>query len=170
MATQTRPRYVDISNPALAINCPRCSLITPRFMEFCRNCGYQLWPNDEMASAAFDAWKQADPARRAASRFMLVLPGTVNPERPNVVDYDARAHELGIHIFMPYTPYPIVICVGMLLLGLSAAKLWDSEPGWARIVLGVMGGLVFLYGVYGWVVREDVRIYPSDDAHIGHGD
>jgi hypothetical protein len=37
-----------------------------------------------------------------------------------------------------------------------------------RIVLAVIGGLIFLYGVVGWVIVEDVRMYPAEDAsHTG---
>jgi hypothetical protein len=170
MVSQRRARYVDVSNPALAINCPSCGLLTARFMEFCSNCGYQLWPSGEMATAAFLEWRAADPSRAKASRFSLSLPAEEEPEPANVVDYDARAHQLGIHIFLPYTPYPIVICVGILLLGLAAVKMGDGEPNWVRIGLGLVGAVVFLYGVFGWVVREDVRIYPGDEPHQdGHG-
>jgi len=28
--------------------------------------------------------------------------------------------------------------------------------------MAVIGGLIFLYGVVGWVLVEDVRMYPSD--------
>jgi hypothetical protein len=172
MVSRSVTRYVDVSNPALAIDCPRCGLITARFMEFCSNCGYQLWPSGEMATAAFLEWKAADPSRAGASRYMLALPGQSVPEAANVIDYDARANELGIHVFMPYTPYPIVICVGMLILGLAAVQVAQGEPSWLRIALGVVGAVIFLYGVFGWVVREDVRIYPGDDnTHPGeHGD
>jgi hypothetical protein len=118
-----------------------------------------------MATAAFLAWRAADPSRAGASRFMLALPGQNVPESANVIDYDARAHEMGIHIFMPYTPYPIIICAGMFILGLAAVQLAQGEPGWLRISLAVVGAVIFLYGVFGWVVREDVRIYPGDDTH-----
>ena len=107
-----------------------------------------------MASAAFKAWRDADPARRDASRFDLDVP--LEPA-DTAIDYSARAHELGIHLF-PSSNYPIVICVGLLFLGLAAIPF----PTVARIVLAVIGGLIFLYGVVGWVLVEDVRMYPVD--------
>jgi hypothetical protein len=129
-------------------------LITPRFLDQCRNDGYKLWPSSVVASAAFKAWRDADPARRNASRFDLELPS----ESPDLtIDYAARAHELGIHIF-PNSNYPFVICAGAFFLALAAIP-FDAT---ARIVLAVIGGLIFLYGVVGWVLVEDVRLYPGD--------
>ena len=154
MAEANKPRYVDISNPSLSVECPNCGMITQRFLEFCRSCGYQLWPSGEMASAAFKIWRDADPARANASRFDLELP---TPPIDETVDYAARAHELGIHLF-PNSNYPFVICVGALFLAIAAVPLSST----ARIVLAVIGGVIFLYGVVGWVLVEDVRIYPGD--------
>ena len=107
-----------------------------------------------MASAAFKAWRDADPSRRDASRFDVLV-----PEEPVdvTVDYAARAHELGIHLF-PNSNYPFIICVGALFLGLAGIPF--SGP--ARIALLVIGGLIFLYGVVGWVLVEDVRMYPVE--------
>ena len=161
MAKAKKPRYVDVSNPSLAVECPRCGLRTARFIDHCRNCGYKLWPSGTMASAAFRAWQATDPARREVSRFDLALPDRVD----NLVDYDARAHSLGIHVF-PSSNWPFIICVGMLPLALAAIPF----PGPARIVLAVIGGVIFLAGVVGWVLVEDVRMYPSevaagDEAH-----
>ncbi len=110
-----------------------------------------------MASAAFQAWRNADPARAEASRYDLELPAQ---PADNTVDYAARAHELGIHIF-PSSNYPFVICFGALFLALAAIPFPSST---ARIVLAVIGGLIFLVGVVGWVLVEDVRLYPSDGA------
>jgi hypothetical protein len=76
------------------------------------------------------------------------------------VDYAARAHQLGIHLF-PSSNFPFVICVGALFLGLAAIPF----PATARITLLVIGGLIFLYGVVGWVLVEDVRMYPADSPH-----
>lgn len=154
MAEATKARYVDVSNPSLSVPCPNCGLITQRFLEYCRNDGYQLWPSDEMASEAFKIWRAADPARAHASRFDLELP--LAPV-DNSIDYAARAHDLGIHLF-PSSNYPFVICLGALFLGLAAVPLGTG----ARITLAVIGGLIFLYGVVGWVLVEDVRIYPGD--------
>ena len=154
MAVERKPRYVDLSNPSLSVECPRCGLLTARFVDFCRNCGYKIWPSSVMASAAFKAWRDADPARRDASRFDLDVP--LEPVDTSI-DYGARAHELGIHLF-PSSNYPIVICIGLLFLGLAAIPF----PTVARIVLAVIGGLIFLYGVVGWVLVEDVRMYPVD--------
>lgn len=158
MAAAKKPRYVDVANQALAVDCPRCGLKTARFVDHCRNCGYKLWPSSEMASAAFQAWRATDPARAAASRFDLETPRHVD----NTVDFAARAHELGIHLF-PNSNWPFIICVGALFLGLAAIP-FASTP---RIVLAVVGGVIFLYGVVGWVLIEDVRMYPSDGTKPG---
>ncbi len=154
MAAAQKPRYVDVSNPSLSVECPNCGLRTARFIDFCRNDGYKLWPSSQMASAAFKAWRNADPSRALASRFDMELP--VEPVDATV-DYAARAHQLGIHLF-PNSNYPFIICVGALFLGLAAIPF----DGTVRIVLAVIGGLVFFYGVVGWVLVEDVRMYPAD--------
>ena len=153
MARATKPRFVDTGNPAMAIDCPKCGLVTSRFLQFCRNCGFSLWPSSTIASAAFEAWRDADPARRYARRYDLELPV---PRRPQVVDYEARAHQLGIHI-SPNSPNPFVICVGVFLIFLALPRF----PLVARIVLFVLGLLVLLWGVIGWVIREDVKIYDE---------
>jgi hypothetical protein len=161
VAKAKKPRYVDVANPSLAVECPRCGLITARFVDMCRNCGYKLWPSSEMASAAFRAWQEADPARLEVSRFDLELPTRID----DVIDYEARAHALGIHLF-PSSNWPFVICLGLLFLGLAAIP-FASE---ARIVLAVIGGIIFLAGVAGWVLVEDVRMYPVEGpAATGEG-
>ena len=161
MAVARKPRYVDVSNPSLSVTCPNCGLITARFVDLCRNCGYKLWPSSVMASEAFKAWRDADPSRADASRFDLSLPA-----RPldNTVDYSARAHELGIHI-SPNSNYPFLICAGAFFLAFAAIPFAPV----ARIVLAVIGGLIFLIGVVGWVLVEDVRMYPSDTPQT-HGE
>jgi len=159
VAKARKPRYVDISNPSMAVDCPRCGLVTARFQDHCRNCGYKLWPSGEMASAAFQAWRDADPATRSeTSRYDLEVPVVVE----NVVDYEALAHQLGIHLF-PSSNWPFIICFGFLLLGLAAIPF----PSVARIALLVVGGIIFLVGVVGWVVIEDVRMFPSDVSTPG---
>jgi hypothetical protein len=158
VAKANKPRYVDVSNPSLAVECPRCGLLTARFIDQCRNCSYKLWPSSEMASAAFKAWQADNPARDEVSRYDLALPEQVD----NLVDYDARAHQLGIHVF-PSSNWPFVICFGALFLGLAAIPF----PAVARIILVVIGAIIFLFGVGGWVLVEDVRMYPSDAAN-GH--
>jgi hypothetical protein len=112
-----------------------------------------------MAGAAFHAWQRADPARSVARPYDLELPV---PPPSHVVDYEARAHSQGIHIF-PSSNWPFVICVGFLFLGLAAVPF----PGPVRITLAIAGLIVFLVGVAGWVVLEDVRMYPTDgpDSH-----
>ena len=156
MAKAKKPRYVDVSNPSLAVDCPRCGLRTARFVDHCRNCGYKLWPSSVMASAAFTAWQSADPEPRGrVSRFDLELP----VEEDNVVDYEARAHQLGIHIF-PNSNWPFTICLGALFLGLAAIPFADV----ARIALAVIGGVVFLIGVVGWVWFEDTNLYEASAA------
>ncbi len=96
-----------MTNPSLSVECPHCGLLTARFIDHCRNCGYKLWPSSVMAAAAFKVWRDADPSRAMASRFDPLL---------------------------------------------------------------VVGGLIFLYGVVGWVLVEDVRMYPvetppTEEAH-----
>jgi hypothetical protein len=156
VAAAKQPRYVDVSNPSLSVQCPRCGLRTQRFLDLCRNDAYQLWPSSEVASAAFRVWRDADPSRADASPYDLELP---LPPVDAEIDYDQRAHQLGIHIF-PNSNHPFVICVGMLFLGLAAIP-FDAS---ARIALLVVGGLIFLYGVVGWVLVEDVRMFPSSSA------
>jgi hypothetical protein len=158
VAAAKKPRYVDVSNPDLAVDCPRCGLKTARFVDHCRNCGYKLWPSSHMASAAFLAWRAADPQRASASRFDLEIPLHVD----NTVDFSARARELGIHLF-PNSNWPFIICLGALFLGLAAIPF----PAAPRIALAIIGAVIFLYGVVGWVLIEDVRMYPSDPEGTG---
>jgi len=155
VAQATKPRFVDTSNPALAVDCPRCGLLTPRFLPYCKNCSFALWPSRAYAGAAFHAWQAADPGRAAARPYDIEMPV---PPATQVVDYEERAHRLGIHIF-PSSNYPFVICVGFLFLGLAAIPL----PGVARLALFVVGLVIFLIGVVGWVVLEDVAMYPTED-------
>ncbi len=81
-----------------------------------------------------------------------------------VVDFDAKAHELGIHM-PPPSNWPFVICAGALFLGLAAIP-FDSV---VRIVLAVIGGVIFLVGVVGWVLVEDVNMYPTENAGGSEG-
>ena len=37
-----------------------------------------------------------------------------------------------------------------------------------RVSLAVIGGVIFLVGVVGWVIVEDVKIFPNDAAAAGH--
>jgi hypothetical protein len=158
VASTRKPRYVDVSNPSLAVDCPRCGLRTARFIDHCRNCGYKLWPSSVMASAAFKAWQAADLARAKVSRYDLEIPVEID----NTVDYEARAHQLGIHLF-PSSNWPFVICLGALFLGFAAIPFGTE----VRVALLVVGGVVFLAGVVGWVLVEDVRMYPADTGAAG---
>ena len=145
-----------MSNPSLVVECPRCGLTTARFVDHCRNCGYKLWPSGVMASAAFKAWRAVDPERRSeVSRFDMDYPVHID----NVVDYEARAHQLGIHL-SPNSNWPFVICFGLFFLSLAAIP-FSATP---RIVLAVIGAVIFLWGVVGWVVIDDSRMFPSDTA------
>jgi hypothetical protein len=157
-----KPRYVDVSNPSLSVICPSCGLVTQRFLDLCRNDGYKLWPSSEVASAAFKAWRDADPARASASRYDLELPSSPGPAE---IDFAERAHQLGIHVF-PNSNYPFVICVGALFLGLAAIPFEAT----ARLVLLVIGGLIFLYAVVGWVLVEDVKLYATSAGAEGPGE
>jgi hypothetical protein len=117
-----------------------------------------------MASAAFKAWQAADPARRSeVSRFDMDFPSHLEV----VVDYEARAHQLGIHL-SPASNWPFVICFGGLFLALAAIPF----SSYVRIVLVVIGGVIFLWGIVGWVVIEDTKMYPSDspkpDGEVHH--
>ncbi|MGH7763498.1 MAG: hypothetical protein ACREOM_03650 [Candidatus Dormibacteraceae bacterium] len=160
MALAKTPRYVDVANPDLTVDCPRCGLKTARFVDMCRNCGYKLWPSSTMASAAFKAWRDDDPARAEASRFDMELPVVID----NTVDFAARAHSLGIHLF-PSSSWPFVICLGLLFLALGAIPFSTV----VRIILAVIGGIIFLTGVAGWVLVEDVKMFPSDGPQT-HGE
>lgn len=136
--------------------------MTARFVDHCRNCGYKLWPSGVMASAAFKAWRTADPGPRSEiSRFDMNYPVPID----DVVDYEARAHQLGIHISPP-SNWPFVICFGALFLSLAAIPFSAT----IRIVLAVIGGLIFLWGVVGWVVIEDTRMFPakSSETDVHH--
>lgn len=144
---------MDTGNPALAVECPRCGLLTSRFLPYCKNCAFALWPSRAVAGAAFDAWQQADSARADARPYDMELPA---PPPSQVIDYEERAHRLGIHIF-PSSSYPFVICIGFLFLGLAAVPF----PAAARLALLAVGLIVFLIGVVGWVVLEDVRMYED---------
>jgi hypothetical protein len=148
-----KPRYVDVSNPSLSVICPSCGLVTQRFLDLCRNDGYKLWPSSEVASAAFKAWRGADPARANASRYDLELPSSSGAAE---IDFAERAHQLGIHLF-PNSNYPFIICVGAFFLGLAAIPFESTT----RLVLLVIGGLIFLYAVVGWVLVEDVKLYAT---------
>jgi hypothetical protein len=160
MTRSTKPAFVDVGNPAMAIDCPNCGLLTARFGQYCSSCGFALWPSGPFVSAAFQAWRSADPARARARRFDLELPAQTTTE---VVDYEERAHRLGIHV-SPSSNYPFVICVGFFFLALAAVPFGTV----VRIALGVVGAVIFLVGVIGWVVIEDVRMYPRDDV-MTHG-
>jgi hypothetical protein len=154
-----KTRYVDVSNPDLAVDCPNCGLKTARFVDHCRNCSYKLWPSSVMAAAAFKAWRAADPVPRSrVSRFDMDYPVEVD----NTVDYTAKAHQLGIHL-SPNSNWPFVICLGLFFLALAAIPF----PNATRIVLAVIGGVIFLWGVVGWVVIDDVQMFPSDEPPVG---
>lgn len=114
-----------------------------------------------MASSAFKAWQAADPARAGVSRFDMDIPVEVDA----LVDYEARAHELGIHIF-PNSSWPFIICFGVLFLGLGAIP-FASE---VRITLAVIGAVIFLVGVAGWVLVEDVHMFPAEPGAPGGGE
>ena len=128
-------------------------------MEFCRNCGYALWPSVEAASRAFKIWRAADPAREIARPYDLDL---AKPAPPSVLDYEAKAHELGIHLF-PSSVWPFPICVGLLFLGLAAVPF--SGP--VRLACAAFGAIVFLVSVIGWVVVEDTKMYPASEPDAG---
>ena len=146
-----------MSNPALAVECPRCGLLTARFVDHCRNCGYKLWPSSVMASAAFKAWQAADPERRSeVSRFDVDYPA----RNDNTVDYAARARQLGIHL-SPNSNWPFVISFGGGFLAFAAIPF----PATVRILLAVIGGLILLWGIIGWVVIDDTQMFPTESPN-----
>lgn len=163
MAPAAKPRFVDVANPVVAIDCPNCGLTTPRFLQYCRNCGFALWPSGPYASAAFQAWRMADPSRARTRRYDLEVP-TEMRDQVQVIDYEERAHQLGIHM-PPGSRYPFVICIGFFFLALAAIP-FPSAP--ARIALGVIGLIFFFVGVFGWVALEDVRSFPQEEP-VEHG-
>ena len=112
-----------------------------------------------MASAAFLAWRAARPGtrrRRPASTSRSRATSTTQSTSPR------GRTSFGIHIF-PNSNWPFTICFGLLFLGLAAIPFASTT----RIILAVIGGLIFLYGVVGWVVLEDVQMFPSDGAEPG---
>jgi len=115
-----------------------------------------------MASAAFKAWQAADPERRSeVSRFDTDYPVRID----NTVDYTARARQLGIHL-SPNSNWPFVISFGGAFLAFAAIPF----PGTVRILLAVIGGLIFLWGIIGWVVIDDTQMFPSEspDGEVHH--
>src|SRR2546430_6879369 len=116
VAVAQKPRYVDLANPSLSVECPNCGLRTARFVDHCRNCGYKIWPSSEKASPALKAWRDADPSRAAASRFDLDLPP---PPIDDTVDYAVSVPTLGIYLFSN-SNYLFIISVGLPFLALRA--------------------------------------------------
>jgi hypothetical protein len=147
---------VDVGNPALAIDCPRCGLVTARFLQYCQNCGFGLWPSGPYASAAFVAWRDTDTSRADARRYDLEVPVD---DRAPVVDYEEEAHRLGVHL-SPRSVWPFTICLGFFPIFLALAPFGTI----ARIILGAIGLLILATGVIGWVVFEDTRMYTQGAA------
>ncbi|HVA92786.1 MAG TPA: hypothetical protein VNL71_23440, partial [Chloroflexota bacterium] len=120
------------------------------------------------AGRAFRLWRESDSARARARSYDLAIPP---PPASNVIDYEARAHQLGIHLF-PRSNWPVVISLSFLFLGLGAAPF----AGPVRIAFALLGLLILLTGVAGWVLVEDFRIYqssasgdaPADAPEVGH--
>jgi len=155
--------YVDTQNPAVGIDCPRCGLLTARFGWFCRNCGFRLWPNGEAAARAYRTWRLADPARIYVHQWDDTP--VVDETKLIVVDFEEKAHELGIHIF-PSSRWPILVCVGIFFLAFAAIPF----PSAVRIILAVIGVIFFVLAIAGWML-EDVKLFPKDDTTAGgHGD
>lgn len=150
---------MDVANPALGIECPGCGLLAARFTPNCSNCGRTFWPSRAIASSAFRAWKAADSARATARPFDTDLPPT---PVDNTIDYDAKAHRLGIHLF-PKTWWPIVISLGFLFLALGAVPIGD---GTLRLVFAVLGAVIFFIGIGGWWLVEDIKLYEESVAAV----
>ena len=155
--------YVDTENPTVGIDCPRCGLLTARFGWFCRNCAFRLWPNAETAARAYRTWRLADPSRMYLHQWDDTP--VVDENKVILVDFEAQAHELGIHIF-PSSRWPVMVCAGVAFLAFAAIPF----PSWARIAMLVIGAIFFLLAIAGWML-EDVNLYPKDDASGGgHGE
>lgn len=155
--------YVDTGNPVVGIDCPRCGLLTARFGWFCRNCGYRLWPSAQAAARAYRAWRLADVSRMRIHQWddMPLLEDTSIVR----IDFDERAHRLGVHIF-PSSRWPFMVCVGVLFLAFAAIPF---PNGMVRAILAGIGLIFFVFAVAGWML-EDVKMFPSDDpAGGGHG-
>jgi hypothetical protein len=60
----------------------------------------------------------------------------------------------------PPSNWPFVICAGALFLSLAAIPFSAA----VRITLAVIGGVIFLVGVVGWVLVEDVKMFPTDET------
>ena len=164
MATSPTADFVDTGNPAVGIDCPNCGLLTARFGWFCRNCGFALWPNAQTAAHAYRVWRLADPARAWIHQWDDMPP--VEEEDVVYVDFAERAHQLGVHLF-PSSNWPIVICIGVLFLMVGLVP-W-SMP--VRLVLIAFGLVVLLFGIGGWVLREDFDFYPAgEEEGGGHGE
>ncbi|MGH7882176.1 MAG: hypothetical protein ACREN8_04630 [Candidatus Dormibacteraceae bacterium] len=153
MSATVRPRVVDLESSALAVKCPGCGLITPRFLQYCRSCSFSIWPSGPVASEAFAAWRKADPRRARVSRYELQLRQKDN----DLVDYNHRAGVLGIHLFPP-SASPILLSLGLMLLALAAVPF---PLALLRIGLAAFGGFIFLLGVVGWLVVEDSAMFPD---------
>jgi hypothetical protein len=153
--------YVDVTNPAVGIDCPRCGLLTARFGWFCRNCGFRLWPTNVAAARAYRAWRLADPARSYVHQWDDMP--AIEEVKVIHVDFEEQAHGLGIHIF-PSSVWPILVCVGVLFLFLA----FPPFPTIVRIIMAVIGVLFFIAAIAGWML-EDVRMFPKDDAADGAG-
>ncbi len=148
--------YVDTGNPAVGIDCPRCGLLTARFGWFCRNCGFRLWPSGRVAARAYRTWRLADPSRMYVHQWDDTP--VVDDVNVIVVDFDEKAHQLGIHIF-PSSRWPFLVCVGVFFLAFAAIPF----PPVARIVLAAIGVIFVILAIAGWML-EDVRLFPKDDA------
>ena len=77
---------------------------------------------------------------------------------PIVVDFEEKAHELGIHIF-PSSRWPFLVCVGIFFLAFAAIPF----PSVVRIILAVIGVIFFILAIAGWML-EDVKLFPKDDS------
>jgi hypothetical protein len=148
--------YVDTGNPAVGIDCPKCGLLTARFGWFCRNCGFRLWPSAMAAARAYRTWRLADNSRMYIHQWDDTPP--LGTDDVIVVDFGARAHQLGIHLF-PASLWPIMVCIGVLFLAFAAIPF----AAIARIILLVIGIVFFIFAVAGWML-EDVKMFPAEDA------
>jgi hypothetical protein len=87
----------------------------------------------------------------------------IEDEQILVVDFEEKAHRLGIHLF-PSSRWPFMVCIGILFLALAAAPFAPV----ARIVMLVIGVIFFGLAIAGWML-EDVRLFPADDPAAGGG-
>ena len=70
-------------------------------------------------------------------------------------------------IELPLLPSLLAACLVLVIGGFLAQRV--PFLGRYSIPAPIIGGLIFLTGVVGWVLVEDVRMFPSDTTQP-HGE